>query len=127
MRRKAVLTGVAVVLVVAGVFAGVRWLTHDDDAGVGPVRPAVAEAEARRACRAFARFEALVADNAPSNEVYQALDEAHAAAHDAADDDPRWRSLASGTEALDVAFRRDNARAARIGVDVVRGQCETAQ
>lgn len=110
------------VVAAGGAFAVVR--SSGDDADARPKLTRVeADLAAARACRAFDRFEQLVEDNASGNKVYDAIDEAKESAEQAADANPRWRSLASGTDAVRVGFRNDDAGAARLGIDIVRAQC----
>ena len=122
------MAALAAVLVVAAAGAGAFLLLRDADDEHSPSKrfqfdPAAADVAARRACQSFGRFEDLVERNASSKDVFAALDEAKAQAELAAEANPRWRSLAGGTDALRLGFKEDDAGATRAGVDVVRGQC----
>lgn len=116
-------------LVAAAVVAGWFLFVRDDggDGGAPPLDVARGERAARTACRHLAAFEQLVVDNARSDRVGDELRRADEAATTAVDADPRWRSLASGTDALVVAIEDDDAAAARVGIDVVRAQCQTLE
>lgn len=119
----------AAVLAVAGAawfFAG-RDDGGDEGGALPPVDIAEGERSARTACRHLATFEQLVVDNARSDRVKDELRLADEAATAAVEADPRWRSLASGTDALEVAIDDDDAAAARVGIDVVRAQCQTLE
>lgn len=122
-RRRTVL---AIIGVLAATAAGLVLLAStDDDRRQTPRQLDIprAEQQARAACAAFDTFERQVKQNAPSRTVLATLSDARRRATDAADRDPRWRSLAGGADALGVALRTDNAAAARVGIDVVRAQC----
>lgn len=82
------------------------------------------EALARESCAAFSDAERLIRANESSDDVLASTDRARDKAEAAAEVDPLWRPLAGGTAAVDVALREDDPRAARVGVDVVRAECE---
>ncbi len=122
-RRRIVL---GLIALAAAIAAGVGIVFALDDAprrSVPAFNPARAERQARVACAALGTFELQVGQNVEARKVLANLDDARRRATDAADRDPRWRSLASGADALGVAIRKDNAAAARVGIDVVRAQC----
>lgn len=122
-RRRAL---AAVAALVAVACAATGWaLTRDDPRR--PAAPALSVAEAEReaasACAAARRFEELVAANARLDAVRAELDAALASSERAARSDNRWVPLRSGLQAVDVALRADDARAARTGIGVVRSEC----
>jgi hypothetical protein len=122
-RRVLVLIGLVVVLGGAAGALIVRDRSEAHRRKPVPLDIPAAEQLARRACAGIATFEQQVDANASAEAVFQTLDGLRSAANAAADRDPRWRSLASGTDALDVALRKNDAAAARVGIDVVRAQC----
>lgn len=116
----AILVAVAVgVAAASGVFANRRIVVSSQPALDIPH----AEIQARRACADLNRFDRLVKENARGDAILKALATGRREANAATTQDPRWRSLASGADALDAALRTNDARAARVGIDVVRGQC----
>jgi hypothetical protein len=122
-RRWTVLVVLAAVLGGIGAVAALR--VRGDHVARRPVPLDIPAAEqlARQACALATTFEDQVKANASSRQVLATADAMRASANDAADRDPRWRSLAGGTDALRLAMRKDDAAAARIGIDVVRAQC----
>lgn len=82
-----------------------------------------ARAAAERSCAQAARFELLVRENAPLDEVRQALGRAERDAEAAARGDATWVALAGGVQTVRVALDADDERAARVGIDVVRSEC----
>jgi len=123
-RRRVVLRRVVFGLIaLAAVGAGIVFAGANPRRSVPAFSPARAEQQARLACAALGTFERQVRQNVEGKKVLANLDEARRRATDAADRDPRWRSLASGADALGVAIRKDDAATARVGIDVVRAQC----
>ena len=93
-----------------------------------PARPAALTADQAReaaesSCRDLARFEALVKANASVERTLAALDEAVRKSQSAATADPLWLPLAGGAQSLQLALTSNDARAARVGADVVRSAC----
>lgn len=91
-----------------------------------PVSPRQAQAAATESCRSLARFEELVRLNAPVDQVQEVLDAAVRRAEVAARGEPRWLALAGGAQSVQLALDADDARAARVGIDVVRAECRRA-
>ena len=130
-RRRAALIASAVavgVVVVAGAWAlflrggsGNGENRRNGDAAVDISRGAELADEA---CDAFNEAERLIRANAKSDDVLALTERARARAETAAEEDPTWRPLAGGTAALDESLRADDPTAARVGVDVVRSECE---
>jgi len=78
---------------------------------------------AAASCQDAERFQALVADNAPINDVLDVLGDAERKAESAADRDPRWLALAGGLQSIRIALNADDAAAATVGISVVRTEC----
>jgi uncharacterized protein (UPF0333 family) len=111
-----VLVGLAVVLV-AG--AAVLFVLHGGSgSGSGSAR-----GHALRACADAAKFESAVTRNADIDTVNRSLNAARAQAHQAEQKNSLYTGLTSGLEALRVAIDRNDADAARVGIDVVRSEC----
>lgn len=85
-----------------------------------------ARESARLACSTMERVVDAINADAASSRVMTWMDEATAASAEAADLDPRWRSLTSGVEAVHFALKEDDASAARVGISVVEAQCKSA-
>lgn len=90
---------------------------------VAPVSPAEGRAAAVRACSEAIRFEGLVSQNAPIDDVLASLGRAEHDADTAARADPSYLALAGGIKALRIALDANDGRAARTGIDVVRAEC----
>ena len=88
-----------------------------------PVTPAEARSAAEASCSDIARFEELVAANARLDDVRKALGRAERQAEVAARGDAVWVALAGGVQSVRVALDANDARAARVGIDVVRSEC----
>lgn len=119
-QRKAV--GAVAAAAAVGVTAAAYLLSGRADAP-----PALTPREAREAatqsCRQLAVFQQLVRANAASDQVRAALARSVSLAKSAATSDPTWIALAGGAESVQVALAADDARAARVGIDVVRAEC----
>lgn len=122
MRRRRALAALVVVALLA--LAG-TLLTQQSRPEV-PRDPAAALAAARFACAQVPHFEELVDANASADRVREVLGLAVQGAKDAADRDQRWVALLGGLQSLQVALERDDPRAARVGIDVVRTECGAA-
>lgn len=81
---------------------------------------------AGQACATMGKVVDAINADAASSRVMNWMDEATAASAEAADLDPRWRSLTSGVEAVHFALKEDDASAARVGISVVEAQCKSA-
>jgi hypothetical protein len=79
--------------------------------------------DAADSCTKAERFERLVEDNASAEQVLEVLGEAERKAASAADRDPVWLALSGGLQSVRIALNADDARAARVGIDVVRAEC----
>lgn len=90
---------------------------------VDPVSPAQGRAAAARACAEAIRFEGLVSQNAPIDDVLASLGRAEDEADTAARGDSSYLALAGGIKALRIALDANDGRAARTGIDVVRAEC----
>lgn len=117
-RRWLVAVAVAVIAVGAVVVAS----RPSDESGTR-IDIAAGEREAGAACRDLARFSALAHENASSDDVRDALDDADGRARRALDHDPAWVRLSSAVMALDHAVRRDDPASARTGIDIAREEC----
>ncbi len=120
MQRRLLLVLAAVV--VAGL-AAATYLLAREPAGQPSVPTEQAQARAVGSCRELAHFDELIRSNASSTEVRAVLDRAVRQARVAAAADPIWLSLAGGAQSLQLALDADDARAARVGIDVVRSAC----
>ncbi|MEO6204215.1 MAG: hypothetical protein ABIO67_02360 [Mycobacteriales bacterium] len=122
MRRRRALAA----LFVVALFALAGALLMQQSRPEVPRDPAVALVAAKVACAQVARFEALVDANASADRVREVLGMAVQGAREAADRDQRWVALLGGLQSLQVALDKDDPRAARVGIDVVRAECSAA-
>ncbi len=106
-----------VILVVGGLLLA-RTLNRD-----AALTPEQARSAAARACEQVRLVEQLVGANADTDQVFAALEIAEREAGAAAEGDPRWLGLSGGVQSLAIAFRADDPRVARTGIDVVRAEC----
>lgn len=114
-------------LLIAAVLGGaVIVLTGRDDPPTEPIARAAAFGE--RACDRLDTFERLVKENAAAAKVTEELEAAIADASKAAElDPPRWIPLQSGAKTLEIALEEDDPGATRVGIGVVRSNCEIAR
>jgi len=120
MRRRLLLAVALASVVAAGTLA---YLLASSPSTPAPVSAAQATAAAADSCRQLAAFDELVRANAPLDQVNAALKRATDRARTAARGDARWQALAGGTQSLRIALDANDARAARVGIDVVRAEC----
>lgn len=115
-----------VLLVVVIALAGVvtYFSTRDSEDGIDIARSADPDRDGERACARFQSFVDLVAANADADAVEAELDEVVRLSISAAKADPAYVPLASGTQAVRSSLRSDSAPDARVGVDVVRANCD---
>lgn len=121
-RRQALVGALVVGLCAAGAGIVLTSRTGADP----PLDPGQATGAAASACGDLQRFEELVRVNAPAKDVRAVLARAVRSSRLAADSDPVHLSLAGGAQSLQLALEADDARAARVGIDVVRSACRTA-
>lgn len=128
-RRRLLLA--AAVVAAAGVIVAMQLVparrgdsSADPDPGVTAADIATGKRDADKACDRFARALGQIEENDSADAVLMSLREAVSAGARAADHDPAWRPLASGLQAVQASLERNDPRAARIGVRVVRSACE---
>ena len=114
--------GGAVALVVAVLVASYLVLRPHSNP-VSPLPAAQARPSAERACALMRQFESQVLSNSDAKVALATLDEAITASNHAARGDVIWVRLESGTQAVRRGFRKNDARATRVGIDVVRDAC----
>ena len=123
MRRRSRVAVLLAVLVVAGGAATAVVLLAREPARPEPVSAAEAAPAARASCDAMTTFEQLVTANADLDRVRDALGTAERQAERAARGDATYLALAGGVQSVRLALDADDARAARVGIDVVRAEC----
>lgn len=117
------LTFVAVVVAAIVVVSVVVLARQPSSRKPAPVSPAQATAAARSACSATDDLQRLVEQNARLDVVRAALHRAEVAADTAARGDAIWQALDGGVKSLRIGIDADDARATRVGIDVVRSEC----
>jgi hypothetical protein len=111
---------VALVLLVLG---GTWYLLRPDPPTYSPLPAAEARPNAERTCTLMRDFEAQVIANGQAKLALDTLDQAAAAATRAARADVVWIRLDSGVRAVRAGFKKNEAAATRVGIDVVRDAC----
>jgi hypothetical protein len=111
------------VALVALVLAGAWWFLRPASHPYSPLPAAEAKPDAERACSLMREFESQVIANAQAKVVLATLDQASAAATRAGRADVVWVRLDSGVRAVRAGFKKNDARATRVGIDVVRDAC----
>jgi len=114
---------IGAVAAAVAIAVGAWLLLQDDTSAVAPLPAAEAGPASDQACGLMRRFEQQVRDNAPAKEALASLDAAVEAGDRAARADVTWVRLESGIKAVEVGFRKNDGRATRVGIDVVRDAC----
>ena len=123
MRRRTRLLVAGAALAAGAATATTAVLLAREPTELPPVSPAQASAAAQSACTEMTRFEQLVRANAPLDRVRERLGAAERQARTASRGDAAWLALAGGVQSVRLALDADDARAARVGIDVVRSEC----
>jgi hypothetical protein len=121
-RRLQVVVAV-VVLAAAGVGTGLALSGGGDPARLHAVSTAQAAVLAARSCDTLGAVRDLIDADGPAERVRALLRTAVSDATTAAFSDPRWVSLASNTQLMQMAIDNDNADAARQSVLGVQAEC----
>ena len=115
------MVAVVVLVAVAGLVVYLLARRPSEPADVSPQQARVA---ADATCAAMTTFEDLVRRNARVDEVREVLERAEKQADRAARGDAVFLGLSGGVKSVRIALDGNDGRAARVGIGVVRAECD---
>ena len=119
------IAGIAAIVVVTATVLILAWvfLRPDPKSNVSPLPPEQARPSAERACGLMRDFEGMVKSNAQADLALDTLDKAAVESNRAMRGDVVWVRLDSGIRAVRAGFKKNDGRAAGLGITVVREIC----